>query len=156
MQRGVKGKLTTLGRAEVLARSGSAGAGATGLLDGEGATLQLLALQCLLGSIGLLRSHEVDETEAARLLGVWVAHDLALLDVAVLGEKASNLLLAELGVNASDEQVGARVGGTLAIPGATVILHVNATVNWLSVRSGLVLCSVWCCSVWRICDGLVR
>lgn len=51
-----------------------------------------------------------------------VAHDLALLDVAVLGEESGDFILAELGVDAGDEQVGARVDGTLAVPGATTVV----------------------------------
>lgn len=137
---------TTLGRTKVLARSGGAGAGATSLLNGESAALELLTLQGLLGSIGLLRGHEVDEAEATGLLGVWVAHDLALLDIAVLGEEASNLLLDELGVNASDEQVGASVAGTLAVvSGAGVVLPLQGAAGGKRLLEA-------CCAA-RLCYG---
>jgi hypothetical protein len=38
---------------------------------------------------------------------VRVAHDVAVLDVAILLEETCDLLLAERGVNARDEEVGA-------------------------------------------------
>lgn len=46
-----------------------------------------------------------------------VAHDLALLDRAVLSEEASNLLFRQAGVDASNEQVGTRVDGTVIVLG---------------------------------------
>lgn len=68
-----------------------------------------LALETLLGSISLLRRDHLDEAEAARLLSVGIAHDVALLDLAVLLEQPRDVLLGERGVNARHEQVGARV-----------------------------------------------
>lgn len=61
-----------------------------------------------------------------------VAHDLALLDVAVLGEESGDFILAELGVNAGDKQVGARVDGTLAVSGTTAVV-----LDWAAA-------TVWC------------
>lgn len=74
-----------------------------------------LALQTLLGGVSLVRRHHLDEAEAARLLGVRVAHDVALLDLAVLLKETCDLLLAERGVDAGDEQVGARVAALVVL-----------------------------------------
>lgn len=51
-----------------------------------------------------------------------VAHDLALLDVAVLGEEPGDFILAQLGVNAGNEEVRARVDGTLTVPGTAAVI----------------------------------
>ena len=110
-----KGARTSLGGAKVLARSGSTGASATSLLDAQSATLDDFALHTILGSIGLVGRDHLDKTESTRLLGVGVLHDLALLNLAILLKKARNLCLGESGVNASDEEVGARVDGSIVI-----------------------------------------
>lgn len=108
-------KLTSLGRAVVLARGGCTWARTTSLLDAECPALVNLALQTLLGGVSLVRRHHLDEAEAARLLGVRVAHDVALLDLAVLLKETCDLLLAERGVDAGDEQVGARVAALVVL-----------------------------------------
>ena len=60
-----------------------------------------------------------------------VAHDLALLDVTVLGEKSGDFILAQPGVDAGDEQVGARVDGIITVPGtAAVVLGWAAATEW--------------------------
>ena len=51
-----------------------------------------------------------------------VLHDLALLNVTILLEEAGDLLLAQAGVNASDEEVGAGVDGTIIVLGATMMV----------------------------------
>ena len=103
--------LTSLGRAKVLARGRGSGSGATSLLNAQSAALVDLALETRLGSVGLLASDHVDETEATRLAGVRVAHDAASFDIAVLLEQAADLLLGQAGVDTGDEKVGTRVGG---------------------------------------------
>lgn len=110
-----RGRLTTLGRTEVFARSGSARTATTGLLNAESATLDNLALQALLGSIRLLGRHHLDETEATRLLSVRVDHDRAVLDIAVLLEEAADVGFGEARVDAGDEQVGSGVLGALLV-----------------------------------------
>lgn len=141
---------TALGGTEVLARSRRARTGTTSLLNGKGASLELLTLQAVPSSIGLIGGHEVDKAEAARLLGVRVAHDLALLDIAVLGEESGDFILAELGVDAGDEQVGARVDGTLAVPRATTVV-----LGWGAAKEGaLEVCGLFAneCGSWgRLC-----
>jgi hypothetical protein len=62
-------------------------------------------LEALLGCVGLIGGDHLDETEAARLLGVRIAHDVALLDLAVLLEETRDLLLAKRRVDARDEEV---------------------------------------------------
>jgi hypothetical protein len=62
---------------------------------------------------------------------VGIAHDLALLDLAVLLEEASDLLLSQLGVDARDEEVGTGIGSSILIAilttlgsrAVTVIVH---------------------------------
>jgi len=58
-------KLTTLGRAVVLARGRCAWFGATGLLDAQRPALVDFTLQALLGGVCLLGGDHLDETEAA-------------------------------------------------------------------------------------------
>jgi hypothetical protein len=102
--------LTSLGRAKVLAGGRGSGSGATSLLNAQSAAFVDLALETRLGSVGLLASDHVDEAEATRLAGVRIAHDAASLDITVLLEQATDLLLGQAGVDAGNEKVGARVG----------------------------------------------
>jgi hypothetical protein len=65
---------------------------------------------------------------------VRVAHDVALLDLAVLLEETRNLFFAERGVDARDEQVGARVAAlVLVVPAgwrrATGRMSVRSSIN---------------------------
>lgn len=106
-------ELTALGRAVVLARSGSTRAGTTRLLDAQGPALVDLTLETLLGSVGLVRGNHLDEAEAARLLRVRVAHDVALLNLTILLEQTCNLLLGQTGVDTGDEEIGARVAAAI-------------------------------------------
>lgn len=106
---------TTLRRTKVFARRRGTRAAAARLLNAEGAALDHLTLETFLGSVGLLTSGHVDETEATRLLGVGVHHDGAVLDVAILLEKARNIGLGQTRVDTSHEQVGTSVLGALLI-----------------------------------------
>jgi hypothetical protein len=49
-------------------------------------------LETLLGSVGLISSNHLDETKATGLLGVWIKHDLALLDITIFLEETSDFL----------------------------------------------------------------
>jgi hypothetical protein len=73
------------------------------------------ALQALLGSVCLVRGDHLDEAKATRLLGVRIAHDVALLDLAILLEETSNLFFGQRGVDTSDEQVGSLVAALLLL-----------------------------------------
>jgi hypothetical protein len=64
-------------------------------------------LKAFLGRISLVGCDHLDESKAARLLGVRITHDVALLDLAVLFEETCDLFLGERGVDASDEEVRA-------------------------------------------------
>lgn len=66
-----------------------------------------LALEALLGGVSLGRGDHLDEAKAARLLGVGIAHDVTLLDLAILLEETRDLVLGEGRVNARDKEVGA-------------------------------------------------
>jgi hypothetical protein len=72
-------------------------------------------LETLLGGVGLVGGNHLDEAEAARFLGVRVAHDVALLDLAVLLEQTCDLLLAQAGMDAGDKEVGALVAAAVCI-----------------------------------------
>lgn len=109
------------GWTEVLPGSRGAGPGATSLLNRKGASLELLALQTLFSSISLIRGDHLDEAEASGLLGVGVAHDLALLDGSVLSEQTGDLILGQAGVDAGDEEVGARVDSAVIVAVATAV-----------------------------------
>jgi hypothetical protein len=84
------------------------------------------ALEAFLGSIGLVGSDHLDETKAARLLGVRILHDVALLDLSILAKQTSNLLLGEAGVDARHEQVGAWVAGARVL---VVVLAMGTAVG---------------------------
>ena len=88
------------------------------------------ALQALLGSVCLVGGDHLDEAKPTRLLGVRVAHDVALLDLAILLEEASNLFFGQRGVDTSDEQVGALVAALLRLDVAR--LGRRATVHVLA------------------------
>lgn len=124
--------LTALRRTVVLARSGCAGTGTAGLLDAQRPALVDLALQTLLGSVSLLRGDHLDETEAARLLRVRVAHDVALLDFTILLEETCDLVLGQRWMNAGDEEVGALI--TALISFTVARLRWGATATRVSKR----------------------
>ena len=107
--------LASLWRTKVLARSWGTWAGTTSLLDAQSSAFDNLTLKTFLGSIGLLSSNHLDETEAARLLRVGIKHDLALLNITVFLEEASDFLLGETRVDTSDEEVGAWVDCTIIL-----------------------------------------
>lgn len=67
------------------------------------------ALETLLCCISLLGSDHFDKTKTARVLGVRVAHDVALFNLAILFKEARDFLFGERGVNACYKEVGARV-----------------------------------------------
>lgn len=126
---------TSLGGAKVFAGSRSARTGTAGLLDAERAAVDGLALETVLGSVGLVGCDHFDETEATRLLAVGVAHDLALLDLAVLLEHARHLGLGQTGVDTGHEEVRAGVNCTVIID----IAGARATVVLGSARKKSVL-----------------
>jgi hypothetical protein len=72
-------------------------------------------LQTLLGSISLLSSNHLDETETTRFLGVGVNHDGAVLNITVFLKKTGDVGFSQTGVDASDEEVGAGILGALLI-----------------------------------------
>jgi hypothetical protein len=87
-----------------------------------------LTLKALLGRVSLLSGNHLNETKAARVLCVRVAHDVALLDLAILLEETGDLFLGERGVDARHEQVGARVATT-----RLVIFLVARSWGWAAV-----------------------
>jgi len=84
-------------------------------------------LKALLGSISLLESRHLDETEPTRLLGVGVKHNLALLDFSVFGKETHNVVLGKTWVDTSHKEVG--TGVSSSIRGATIAAAVAATVR---------------------------
>jgi hypothetical protein len=116
--------LTTLRWAIVLARGRGTRTSATSLLDAQCPALMNLALESLLGRISLLSGDHLDETEAAGVLCVRVAHDVALLNFAILLEQTRHLLLSQRRVNARDKEVRARVAA------AWVVIFFVASWGW--------------------------
>jgi hypothetical protein len=106
---------TSLGGTKVFARGGRAGTGAAGLFNAERTTVDNLALKTVLSSIGLIGRDHLDEAEAARLLAVRVAHNLTLLNLAVLFKHARHLGLGQAGVDAGHEEVRSGVNCTVII-----------------------------------------
>ena len=104
-----RGAVLALGGTEVFARGRGSRAGAPRLLDAEGPALVDLALKGVLRSVRILGTDHLDESEATALTGVWVTHNVALLDPSVLLEEDSDLFLGQARVDAGDEEVGALV-----------------------------------------------
>ena len=104
-----RGAVLALGGTKVFARSRSPRASAPRLLDAERPALVNLALEGILGGVRVLGSDHLDESEATALAGVWVTHNVALLDPSVLLEEDSDLFLGQARVDAGDEEVGALV-----------------------------------------------
>jgi hypothetical protein len=77
-------------------------------------------LKTLLGSISLLSSDHFNETETARLFGVRIKHDLALLDITIFLKEAGNFLLRETRMNTSNEEVGSRVYSAVILGSAII------------------------------------
>lgn len=107
--------LTALGRAEILARRGSARARATSLLNAQGPALVYFTLEAFFSSISLFGGNHLDETKSARLAGVRVAHDVALLNFTIFLKEARNLLFGQVRVYSGHEKVGSRVTGGLLV-----------------------------------------
>lgn len=96
----------------------------------------------VLRSIRILGTDHLDESEATALAGVWVTHNVALLDSAVLLEEDGDLFLGQARVDTSDEEVGALVdiaglaaAGLLALTTVTLAAAVlarrrNVTGRW--------------------------
>jgi hypothetical protein len=118
----VREKLASFWWAKVFAWRGSARPGTASLLDAQGATFNDLTLKTFLGSVGLLSSDHLHETEATGLLGMGIKHDLALLDIAIFLKETSDLSLGETRVNTGDEQVGAWVNSAIILGRATIVL----------------------------------
>jgi hypothetical protein len=98
-------------------------------------------LEAILGRVGLIRSHHLDEAKASGLLCVGISHNLAFLHLAVLLKEASNLGFGQARVNASDEQVGTGVDSAVAIIlGAAVVLEVTVQGHTLAVKSKQYCC----------------
>lgn len=124
------GKHTALGRTKIFAGGGCPRTSTTGLLDAQSTTFKLLALEALLGSIGLVRGHHLHKAEATRLPRVRVAHDLALLNLSIFLKHAGHFSLSKTWVNAGDEEIGAWVNGiSVAIPTAAVVTRRSTVIN---------------------------
>jgi hypothetical protein len=123
----------TLRGTEIFAGGRGSRAGAPRLLNAEGPALVDLALKGVLRSVRILGSDHLDETEATALTGVWVTHDVAFLDSAVLLEEDGDLFLGQTRVDTSDEEVRALVdvaglaaAGCLALAAVTLAAAVLA------------------------------
>jgi hypothetical protein len=98
-------------------------------------------LKGVLCSVCILGTDHLDEAEATALAGVWVTHDVALLDSAVLLEEDSDLFLGQARVDTSDEEVGALVdiaglaaAGCLTLTAVAVAAAVLARRRNVTVR----------------------
>jgi hypothetical protein len=114
--------LASLRWTKVLARGWGTRTGTTSLLDAQGTTFNNLTLKTILGGIGLLGGHHLDEAKATRLLGVGIKHDLALLDITIFLEETSDLLFGQARVDTGDEKIGAWVHCTVVLGRATLVL----------------------------------
>ena len=89
-----------------------------------------LSLKSVLSCIRLFRSHHLHESEATALTSMWITHNVALLDHAVLLEQARDLIFRQTWVNTSDEEVGTRV--VRAVVWAAFVLMTVAIVELVS------------------------
>lgn len=124
------GFLTSLWWTKVFSWSWSTWTGTTSLLNAQSTSLNDLTLETLLGSIRLFASDHLDETEATRFLGVWVKHDLALLNITVLLKETSDLLLGKTWVNARNKKVRTWVDS------AVILRWSSAAVSWWATVRG--------------------
>lgn len=127
-------QLTSLRRPEVLAGSRGSGSAAASLLDAQCPTLKDFTLETLLGAVCLFKGRHLHEPESARLLGVRIKHDLAFLDLTVLGEEAGDIVLSETRVDTGHKQVCASVSSPSLSRRAVVS---TATLTVGHVRSGI-------------------
>jgi hypothetical protein len=68
-----------------------------------------MTLKGIASGVGLVRSHHLDESEAARVARVRIAHNLALLYVSILFKHGGYVSFGQTRVDAGDEKVGAGV-----------------------------------------------
>jgi len=120
-------------RTEVFARSGCSWSGSAGLLDAQSPILMDFALKTFLGGISHVRSHHLDEAEASGLPSVRVAHDIALLDVAILLEQTSDLILGKAGMDSGDEEVRAGVARVVVLTLLARLRRWSATVHTVAI-----------------------
>lgn len=106
---------TSFRGAEVFARGRSARTSAASLLNAQSSAFDDFVLKTFSRSFSLVRGDHLHKAESARFLGVRIAHDLALFDVAVFLEHLGDLVLAQAGVNAGNEEVGSRVHGSIVV-----------------------------------------
>src|SRR5262245_20118448 len=100
------------------AESAAAGRALFGLVDGQGPTSEVAAVQIADGAIGVLRAAHFDEAESARATGVAIGHELDLGDRApALGEEIADLRFVRREREIADIQSGthARTPGTLKV-----------------------------------------
>jgi hypothetical protein len=142
-----RGAVLALGGTKVFARSRGPRASTPRLLDAERPTLVNLALEGILGGVRVLGSDHLDESEATALAGVWVTHDVALLDPSVLLEEDSDLFLGQARVDAGDEEVGALVDvAGVAATRATTLSAIAVAAAVLARRGNVTGgMSVGCC-----------
>lgn len=92
----------------------------------------------VLRGVRILGSDHLDETEATALTGVWVTHDVALLDSAVLLEENGDLFLGQARVDTSDEEVGTLVDvARLAAAGSLALTTVTLAATVLARRRNI-------------------
>lgn len=112
LSKGTPRSLTSLGRAEVLARCWSPRAASPSFLNAQSTTFNVLTLKSLLGCIRLLGSDHLDETEATRLLGVRIFHNRASFYITILLEQARHISLIETRMDAGNEEIRAGVASS--------------------------------------------
>jgi hypothetical protein len=95
----------------ILAWSGSAGAIAARLLNAQSTTFEVGSVQAFDGSLSLLSASKLDKAKSTGVVGVRIAHNVGILDVAKFLEGSDEILISDAGSDASDEEVGARVFG---------------------------------------------
>jgi len=91
------------------------------------------ALKTFLGGISHVRRHHLNEAEATGLPSVRVAHDIALLDVAILLEQTSDLVLSKARMDSGDEEVRAGVARVVVLTLLARLRRWSATVHTVAI-----------------------
>lgn len=106
-------KRTSLRGSKVFPRSWGSRATSTSFLNAQSTALKDFTLEALLSTVGLLQSSHLDESESAGLLAMRIQHDLAFLNITILGKETGDIVLGKARVNPSHEKIGTSIGSTI-------------------------------------------
>jgi len=113
----IRTAVSTLGRAEVAARSWGTSTSTTSLFQSQSLALELGAKESRDGCVCVFASLHCHEAEATRFAGVWVVHDGGFGDATVFGEKFLKRTVVDARAQPRNMQVVAGVGRAVRATG---------------------------------------